>query len=115
MRNSGTNPRANFGAKLSADHRLQTIKGKGWWFADEPVPVSALCEAGDLPQNFDEGISLSKGIGKIEEDPGSIAAGSLQSFGSEGVISRSTSVPSGRDNNGSAFVSSAPQHAEWEQ
>jgi hypothetical protein len=35
---SGDKPANNLGAKLSADKRLVTHKGYGWWFADEPIP-----------------------------------------------------------------------------
>ena len=35
---SGKNPRNNLGAKLSADPRLETLPGLGWWFKGEPVP-----------------------------------------------------------------------------
>lgn len=34
----GKNPRNNLGAKLSADPRLKTIPGMGWWFASDPPP-----------------------------------------------------------------------------
>lgn len=34
----GKIPRNNLGAKLSADKRLETIPGAGWWFAGEPIP-----------------------------------------------------------------------------
>ena len=39
----GKKPRQNLGAKLSADFRLKSVKGRGWWFSDErPPPVSGL-------------------------------------------------------------------------
>jgi hypothetical protein len=41
----GKIPRNNLGAKLSADSRLVTIKGHGWWFADEALPPWILDEA----------------------------------------------------------------------
>lgn len=34
----GKIPKNNLGAKLSADPRLRTVAGQGWWFADEPLP-----------------------------------------------------------------------------
>lgn len=34
----GKEPRNNLGAKLSADRRLQTYPGIGWWFANEAIP-----------------------------------------------------------------------------
>lgn len=34
----GKEPRNNLGAKLSADHRLKSVQGHGWWFRDEPLP-----------------------------------------------------------------------------
>lgn len=35
----GKIPRNNLGAKLSADSRLRTVSGLGWWFASEPLPA----------------------------------------------------------------------------
>lgn len=34
----GKEPRNNLGAKLSADKRLRSVQGHGWWFANEPLP-----------------------------------------------------------------------------
>jgi len=37
----GKEPRNNLGAKLSADRRLETHRGLGWWFAGEPIGPKA--------------------------------------------------------------------------
>lgn len=53
----GKEPRNNLGAKLSADHRLRSVQGHGWWFRNEPLPwertVSRLQEFDEYEEGLD--------------------------------------------------------------
>lgn len=73
----GKEPRNNLGAKLSADRRLQTYPGIGWWFADECIPGI------DAASSFDECKykPLRQSLGSYEEGPDADATRPLQSNG----------------------------------
>lgn len=101
IRVGGNNPKQNLSQKLSADDRLMSYGKRGWFFADQ-TPPSARPYA--RPQERVQN----------EKDPDDEVAGPTQIDGSEAEMWQSTSVPSWRDESGVAFVSSAPQHAEWE-
>jgi hypothetical protein len=91
----GQRPRHNLAQKLHANGAFKSFGKRGWYFSDR-VPRSLLSE-----QN--------------EKDPDDVVAGSSPPVGSEGVFSRPTSVPSGRDQSGIALVPSAPQPKDKER
>jgi hypothetical protein len=78
---TGKVPRNNLGAKLSADTRLQSVKGLGWWFSgenpqvqEEPYPPRDLedyYQKGEGPAIDDVGPSFTNGA--IGVHPGDTA------------------------------------------
>jgi len=59
IRIGGRNPRNNLGAKLSADPRLESIPGHGWWFKGEALP----------PHVASESYPRQLGVGENAEGP----------------------------------------------
>lgn len=55
----GRNPRNNLGAKLSADRRLESVPGHGWWFRGEALP----------PHVASESYPRQLGVGENAEGP----------------------------------------------
>lgn len=67
----GKEPRNNLGAKLSADRRLKTYPGIGWWFADEAIPG---IDAASSFQNIADYLPRQLSGGRNEEGPGANAS-----------------------------------------
>lgn len=64
----GKEPRNNLGAKLSADSRLRSVQGHGWWFKNEPLP-------------WERSVSRLQEFGEYEEGPDTEVTRPLQSNG----------------------------------
>jgi hypothetical protein len=72
----GRDPGATLSARLSNSSEFKSHRGKGWWFADEPLPPEGLpiLEAGDNPAK--ENNPASNDSHKEETDASSVASDS---------------------------------------
>jgi hypothetical protein len=98
----GQNPRHNLAQKLHAEEEFKAYGRRGWHFANLP------------PWRLNNSAPMRES-GPNEKDPDDGVAGPSLSDGSEGLVSRPTSVPSGRDQSCVAMIPSAPQPQDKER